>query len=196
MLIDVEQFKGIYGRIVGSMRYEEIAALIDGADGLMARYCGYRPNTAGARTLAASDYDLYYDGPGRALPGTLWLGARPVVSVATVTVSGTVLTVNTDYTVDLERGRLGLVSTGALGSWPVGFQAIEVTFTAGYDPTPADLIPLTASVVQAMLDRPNLQGQQAASLGGVSVTTSDLDNFLPAAVRAALDAGYKLAGCC
>lgn len=198
-LIEPDQFRSIYGRIAGASRDEDLAALIDSADGLMADYCGYPFNDAGTQTLSSATYTLYYDRPGRDAK-LLCLGVAPIVSVSDVRVdatraygSSTAFVEGTDFDVALSSGLLALLPGSSRTTWPNAYRATRVTFVGGYAETPAALLPVTASVVQALLDRPALQQQQTSSIGGISTTITDLENFLPAAVRAVLDS-YKVCG--
>ena len=200
-LIEANQFRSIYGRLADGRQDDDLVTLIDAADAFMATYCGFPVNNAGSVSLATAEYTLYYGRPSRQ-PAVLCLGVFPVLSVSDVRVDAaraygtdTQLVEGTDFDVDNPCGKLGLLPGGSLGVWPVAWRAVRVTFTAGYDPTPPDLLPLTAFVIQALLDRPSFQQQAASAIGGSSITTTDLDQILPAAVRAALDAGYSLKGC-
>lgn len=199
MLITADQFRDIYGKIAGGLEDDALEAMIASADGLMAGYCGYPENDDGIRTLVSSTYTLYVSAPSR-IPGVLCLCVAPIVSVTSVHVDearaygpSTALVEGTDFDVDLVLGRLAILPSSA-AEWPSAYRATRVVLEAGYATTPPALLPVVESVVQALLDRPNLQQQASASIGGASISPTDLDNFLPAAVRAALDAGFKL-GC-
>lgn len=68
----------------------------------------------------------------------LQLSKYPVVSVASVTENGDLLTVDSDYLVDIAKGQLiRLDSNGYPKKWPA--YPIAVQYAAGYAPIPADV---------------------------------------------------------
>lgn len=191
MLIDAATFRQHYPMLAGTAEDTLLGDFIVRADSLLADWCGFPTNDDGTTSMAASSYDLLYDGPGTRQLGLLCLGVRPLVSVETVSVDGTVLAETTDYTIDYPGGRLGLVSGGALSSWPVGFQRIEIEFHAGYDPVPDALVAICAAEVRHLWDLRNTQGQSQFQSFGDSQTLTDRDALIPAAVQQAL-AAYKV----
>lgn len=163
----------------------------------MAAYCGIPANAAGRRTLEASAH-VAYPVPADSEPAVLPLRYAPIpVSDVTVRVDelwvyGTdTLVDEDDYLYDAATGNLYLRPTGS-SSWSASPRGNQVSFTAGYDLTTVDaedhpLVSLVALTVQALLDRPHSQGRANSTIGGQSMSTSDADQILPAAVRAALD---------
>lgn len=95
-------------------------------------------------TLVADDRELH-DGTGTHL---LMLDQLPVVAVTEVRVAGAVLGAG-ELIVDHRTGRLWAGSGGGYYRWPRGRQNIEVIYTHGQDPVPADVV----AVVCAMADR-------------------------------------------
>lgn len=179
---------------------ELLPKLIDRADSLMATFCGLPPydSGGGARSLAANTYTLYLDAP-TGQPERLDLGVRPLVSVTTVHVdatrayaAATELTEGTDFDADLQ---LGLLVRAYGSTWPVGWRSSRVVCVAGFETAPPDLVVLVAASVQALIDRPNLQQLQSSTIGGQSVSPTDLDHMLPAAVRAELERSYAIRRC-
>jgi hypothetical protein len=181
---------------------ELLPRLIGRADMLASAYCGLPRNSSGVRTLASSTYVLYPVpslGQPRALD--LRLFPTPVDSITSVYVdedwdygSGD-LVASTEYTYADDSGLLWLKPTSG-SAWSTSPRANKVTLVAGYDLVGEEpnhsLVAILASIVQALIDRPHLQSQAAATLGGASITTNDLEHLIPAAARAALDAECRI----
>lgn len=190
-LITAAQWREHYPMLTGTDEDALIATFIDRADGLMAGFCGFPTDDNGVLTLASTTYTIRYDGPGSRMPGVLCLCVAPLISVESVTADGTALAEDTDFTVDLPGGRLGLVSGGALSRWPVGFQMIEVQFHAGHASTPPDLVAICAAQVRHLWDLRATQGEAAYTMLGGGATMSDPNALVPASVQAAL-APYRV----
>jgi hypothetical protein len=199
-LITAAQFREHYPQLAGTAEDTLLGSFIDRADALMAKYCGYRRNTSGLMSMASSTYALKYDGPssqGTVLP----LGAAPIISVQhayidTLRVFGatTELVQGTDFDLDIPGGRLSLLPGSAYTRWPVAWQAIYVQFTAGFSPTPGDLVVACAATARHLWDLRNVQGQAGLTVFADSTTRTDLDTLIPAAVRTVLDAYRVLTG--
>jgi len=99
----------------------------------------------GQQLLPATDERVLLDSPGG---NVLLLPEVPVTDVAQVRVKGV------DYTGgEYEWSTDGMVRVvGACASWPRGYQAVEVTYSHGFDPIPADLA-LAAATLACRLAR-------------------------------------------
>ena len=124
--------------------------------------------------------------------GWLLLKAFPVVSVTSVTLDDVALTMNVDYQVRVDRGRISYLYDNGL--WPENAE-IEVTYrggyaTAGTTPGAGETLP-PATLTAALLTQAewewrnkNVLGLKSASQSGVSVAAADFE-WLPA-VREAM----------
>lgn len=123
----------------------------------------------------------------------LGLGSLPNISITSAYVDETeefaasTLVDSDDYVV--RNGRLRLMPD-ASSAWSDVEGANKVSLTAGWsfeaDVVGDPLMALIAQAAQAIMDRPNVQQRLSTTLGGLSHTTTDLDDILPAAVRSAL----------
>lgn len=178
----------------------ELPGLIASADALMASYCGLPKNAAGRKTLEASSHTLY-PLPAFGEPRALALKLHPIpVTVTTVHVDeeweygSDALVADTEYLYADDDGLLRL-KPSATSAWSASPRANRVVATVGFDlrsNNEHELLPITAAMVQSLIDRPHLQQTLSASIAGQTITTTDLESLLPAAVRAALNASYTI----
>lgn len=85
---------------------------------------------------------------------TLRLPTRRLVSVESVTdVDRATVYAPTSYRVSRERGRIRKRG----GSWPGGFERVEVEFTHGYETCPLDLLGVIGSYAMAARRDPTMQ---------------------------------------
>lgn len=116
---------------------------------------------------------------GRNLP-SLWLRCRPVVQVAAVTINGTALdnTYGTAWCVNQKTGRLvrgdGQDDNRFAAWFPAGEQNCVVTYFAGYQTLPDEIVFATALIVRWLRERGKVSGvYKAESLGDYSYTLSE-----------------------
>lgn len=191
--VEPEQVLRFYNRI-RDPNSPSLPAPIAAADGLVAQFCGLPPTTDGTYTMGVAAYELY-PLPRFAAPRELdlRLGSLPIVSVDGVFVDelevfGADTEIDAaDYVV--RNGRLRLLPS-ASSAWSTSEGANKVELSAGWsfaaDVVGDPLMALIAQAAQAIMDRPNVQQRLSTTLGGLSHTTTDLDDILPAAVRSAL----------
>lgn len=108
----------------------DAARLISAASAAVEGYCG----RSFGRVVGAVER---LSGDGQPF---LWLDRTPVASIASVTIHGEAIT---DYGFDAESGKLwrgdGYRNPRWTVGWPLGSNNVVVTYTAGYDPIPADV---------------------------------------------------------
>ncbi|HET6373012.1 MAG TPA: hypothetical protein VFG76_06880 [Candidatus Polarisedimenticolia bacterium] len=144
------------------------------------------------RRLVAANYIEDYDGAlaaGR-WKDTLYLDQWPVISVTSVTESGTALVTGTGYDAGgtiavlredargVLRRRPGgsdlnvLSSSSPFRRWSAGYQNIRVTYRAGYEETaiPSDLIQACIELTVLLIKQASRSGSEAVSRGRGSVT--------------------------
>lgn len=122
--------------------HEEIDAGDEAAvDLLIAAAQGHIEREAG-RPLEEAAYTETFDGDRRTLVLTHW----PVTAIDSVTEEGVALDVGVDVAF-YSDGRLRRLLGGFPTFWQTNRpQAIEVTYSGGYDPVPADLVDLCATM--------------------------------------------------
>lgn len=193
-MIEPEQLLRFYNRVKDPTA-PALPAAIAAADGLCAQFCGLPLPTDGIPTMGPADYELY-PLPRFANPRELdlRLGSLPNIVVDEVHVDeleefgSDTLVDSGDYVVRGDRLRLKPTASSA---WSIVEGANKVTLSAGWSfhNTPDvvhPLMALIAAAAQSIIDRPALQQRLSSTVGGQTVATSDLDDILPAAVRAGL----------
>lgn len=114
---------------------DQAEAMLSAASGSVRSYCGWH-------ITAVTDETVTLDGPGGNIL-TLPCMAVTAVTLVKIVIGDSVETI-TDY--------IPSVSSGLLRrrrGWPTEFSSIEVTYSGGYDPAPAEV----AAVVCSMVDR-------------------------------------------
>lgn len=189
------QLKPRLPQVTGTSRDAVLDDLIGVVDGLFAQFCGYPvASSATLPTMESSTYVLRLDGPRYREPRALDLGIRPVSSVTSVYVDSTwsfpsssEYVEGTDFELDGDAGVLWLLPTSSDG-WTRAPRAIKATVVAGWTTLADDhpLVELVAQTVKHLLDAPHVRGKRSISVSGQTVQPDDLDDLLPAAVRARL----------
>lgn len=113
------------------------------AQAAMVAYCGWDP------TLPVANGVATLDGNGTALAFLPSLHVTDVSAVVVTNADGTTYTAVLGPDGDVtwgENGVLTWVSCNNGGAWPEGQRNIAVTYSGGYDPTPADLAAALASI--------------------------------------------------
>lgn len=149
--------------------------LISRADAIMARWCGYPPNAAGAApTLESASYTRYSGDTGIFVDPDnarlLYLEPFPVTAITsihddTLEAFGSVSEVNSgQYS---QRGAHGqiirLSQTATQGFWTRGDGFIKIVFTAGYSTIRDDLKHATVETVAHLHDMKKRRGQASLS---------------------------------
>jgi hypothetical protein len=115
---------------------------------------------ATGQTLIAMESRVLLDGEGA---DTLLLPELPVTDVATVRVEGIELD---EY--DFEWSATGILRlTGWCRHFPRRMQSVDVTYSHGFDPIPADLVLATAKIACRILAGGEVTG---ATIDGVPIT--------------------------
>lgn len=131
-----------------------VTALIDGATGHIEREYG-GPVEAGA-------YTERHTGRGRVI-----LRHYPVTDVTAMMVDGTALDVTVDIAWD-PAGIIGPLAGGYPSYWStVKTNAIEVTYNAGFDPVPADIVDVCAQMVANSMKQNGMFGAEAEGAQGI-----------------------------
>jgi len=167
------------------------------AEAALAAWCGVPRRAAGQPITFSQVSYTHRTHRGEALCyvrafGELELPVGPIVSVTSVTDSGTALVEDTDYELDgLSRClyRLGYPQNG----WTPDFGAIKVVYLAGYADLETEaptLYEILGEYAKHLFDRQGRQGQQSAGMGGASA--SYREETIPEHLRASLDAGGYL----
>jgi len=134
---------------------------------------------AGRQIISSVHTAESLDGPGGEL---LYLPARPVTLLSSITESGVALVSGTNFTPYLDRGILAKISS----TWTTLRNAIVITYTAGYTntgstPTLPDRV-RRACLVEIARDfqrhRKSGWGETSRTIEGASIT-SDPNLFLP-----------------
>ena len=102
---------------------------------------------------------------------------RPILSVTSLKISDETKTENTDFKVEKTVGFIKLIPYNAI--LPVGRNIIEITYTAGYSSTPADLQYAANLIACSML---NVQGHAGLSREKTSTYAVTLDTDVGATV--------------
>ena len=102
---------------------------------------------------------------------------RPVLTITSLSISGSAKTETTDYKVDKNTGFVKLVPLSAL--LPTGRDVIEVTYTAGFDSAPADLQYAANLIACSML---NIQSHAGISREKTSTYAVTIDNDIGATI--------------
>lgn len=182
---------------------ELLPVVIGQADMLEAAYCGLPRQSNGKRTMASGTYVLY-PSPSVWEPRALDLRLHPVPigSITSAYVDdnweygSSTLVSSDDYVLADDTGLLWLTPSSG-EAWSDVPRANKITLVAGYDlseESTHSLVAITASIVQSLLERPQLQQQASMTIAGGSLTTTDLEHLIPAAARAALDAECRIWG--
>lgn len=198
-LITAAQVREHYPTLTGTGEDSLLATLIERADALMAAYCGYPLPDSGGHTLEDTTYTV------RASVGidrrVAWLPVRPVVSITSIyddpawSWGSDTLVPSTDYTLDGRTGEVWIHGEAvAWSQWSEARGAVKVVCVAGYATTPPGLVALAAYAVRAMLDRGHAGDVLSAAGGRSSYSQEASAHLLPRAVRAGLDAGYRIWG--
>jgi hypothetical protein len=172
------------------------AGVIARVDELLARYCGYRPASAGAApTMESASYTLYSGDPGVCIDPrdrrSLLVEPYPVTAITSIHDD-----VNEDYTAaDLvassdyvQRGlhgeRIRLVTSGTHGAWSRSPRAIKLVATAGYA-TVTDA--LEAAAIEMCLHLMNLRHRRGhQTLTAEGLTHGYRSEKIPAQVKGML----------
>ena len=199
-LITAAEARILLKSLTGTGEDSSLDIYISRAGGLMARYCGYPPASAGAQpTLESATYTRYYGDPGMIADGRkLHLEPWPVTTITSIHVdtnedfgSATEVT-SSDYSQRGDHGeviRLNIDSS-TWGTWPDVDGAIKVVMVAGYTTIREDLKQLCAMTVKHLWGLRETQGAVSTNIGGVS-TQLRPEDVLPLAVRQGL-AQYRL----
>ena len=94
------------------------------------------------------------------------LNRRPVVSVAALTISGS-LEATSNYYVT-EYGSLRMINEGAY--FPTGRQNVEVTYTAGFSSVPKDVVHAANLIAVQMVNEGQHTGYQSERMGAYNYT--------------------------
>lgn len=78
----------------------------------------------------------------------VYLRQFPVTALTSVTEDGVVLVRDTDFFLSGDDGILLRTDVQGNAKWWLPYKVVVVTFDAGYDPYPADLVPVLAAVVE------------------------------------------------
>jgi hypothetical protein len=143
------------------------------------------------RTFARETITEHHD--GRNLP-RIWLRRRPVASVTSLTIDGTLIdnTGGDAYDFDPDTGEFwrGPNQGGSRfnSPFPTGKRGVVVVYVGGYDPIPADVKQATIIVAKHLADASRTPGTyKSESIGDYSYTLGDLTaNGLPGAAEALL----------
>lgn len=184
-------------QISGTAEDARLDALIAAVNETLAWWCHYPAPTSGTRTLEATSYTEYYDGPDPDDARRLTLGLRPVTTLTSVenddagTWSYTSdAVVGTDVVLDGQRGAVYLHPSSGW-TWSSGLRRIRVVCTAGHnvgaDPALSQAFGLLVAHWSALRTTGTLPA--VASAGGQSATYRS--DELPASVRQ-LVAPYRL----
>lgn len=107
----------------------DLPALIAAATAAIEGFCG--------RPLALGTYSDAFtlDYPTRAV----WLRVAPVASITSVAIDGLAVDPSGYTLISPATGELARGGPCSRNAWPPGARRLTVTYTAGYDPIPADL---------------------------------------------------------
>lgn len=136
------------------------------------------------RALASAGYTTTFDGNGRS---RILLPEYPVTAVTSVKVGSTTIPQRTS--VDGDGWVLSDASIGELAlvgyEFTEGVQNVEVQFTAGFSPVPADIAQAVNELVALKFRERAHVGTASQGVAGVSV--SFLPALIPASVRTVID---------
>lgn len=129
-------------------------------------------------------------GPTKSIALKRW----PISSVEEVREAGTALTVDDDYTIDLEAGIIRRVISGIEATWATGFGVVEVDYTTGDVPglrgICAAVVARTFRAGRAYATRPaGMEGLKQLTIGRWSATTEGAQSAQQAANPLELTAG-------
>lgn len=130
MLCTVEDVQALPEFDTSAYDESQIETAISTIDAQIKRYCG--------RDFEATDYTHVLDGNGQ---DELYLPQFPLISVTTVKISDSEITDYVMLTESLYRS----------SKWTSGRRNIEITYRAGYETVPADLVNLAARMSADML---------------------------------------------
>jgi hypothetical protein len=108
--------------ITDNSENEQLELWIDQASAACEAYCN--------RTFAQQTYRQVFRNRDSICLPSIVLAHHPVTAIASVTLDGTVLTVDDDYEWEESTGTLYRLSAGDLTDW--NFTTLDVQFTAGY----------------------------------------------------------------
>lgn len=177
-LITLAQYK-IYNKITGSGDDSLNTELIASASAAIEKLVG--------RTLTSASYTEDYSPryPGKLLQ----LNNYPVTALTQVRLWPNETYVETydsgNFNIDLDRGLVEWATGSGRGTWPRGFQVIEVSYTGGYSTVPDDLQLATALFGNSLF---NMVGSD------VSITSESLETYsvsFSAQVRQEMLSGAK-----
>lgn len=185
-LITPAEFRSFYPVLTGTGEDTRLGVLIDAADALASRWCGFPPADDGSQTFQDVTYTTY-PSPAVSDPRCLALGIRPVVSVTTAHVSddwsygAADLVDSADYVLDKPKGRLHLLPN-ATALWATGLRVNRVVLVAGYATVPADLKEAIAALVRHLIDTapPN---QTSYTAGGQTQSRAPATGPMPEALE-------------
>lgn len=130
--------------------------------------------------------------------GNLVLSRYPVVSVASVTECGVVLTENVDFIVDYQNGLVIRTLAGAIGYRFWNNPPIIVSYTAGYPTIPDDLVGIALRILSMRYRQrsrdPLLKSQSAPQTGDQQYWVGGMPGQsgpFPPDIQAYLDRNYR-----
>lgn len=193
-ILTAAQFKAHFPQLVGTTEDTIIDGIIAEVDDLIASYIGFPETDAGGHTMMSSTYTLYLDRPAPQEQRALCVCLHPIVTITSVNIdadwaygAATLLVAGTDYTHDSQHG-LVLILPDSTYTWPTAYRATKVVLVAGYTTAPAGLRAIAAAATRHLWNLRQVQGQSAMGFAGDSVTLTDTEVLLPAAVKDALQA--------
>ncbi|MFO0887531.1 MAG: hypothetical protein U0790_00130 [Isosphaeraceae bacterium] len=141
----------------------DLDALIGAASAAIEGYCG-RPLDAGTESETFS-FDFMAE--------SLWLRRTPVLSIGSVAIDGIELDPADYKLLNAKTGEIARVSGRHRRLWPPGIGRVEVQYTGGYSPIPADLKRCCILQVSDLVDAPGRI--QSEKLGDYQYTLANGD---------------------